>query len=665
LALFPIGFGAVGSWYFATENDTQTLRETAGFTGLCLVFVLFGIYMAASTIRSKLSLEENVISISGVFRTRSIRKSDIAGRRVSAGYNGSPATLVFMPSHPGIKKLKIPRMFATDAAFDAWLADIPDFDAADAARITQERVRSEAEIAYSTALSGTREQRLARLQRARSISMLLNVVAPVLYLWCIVYPQPYIPVVTSVAALPWLAILLAAVPNSLFRLAEKPGDAHPNLVQLLILPGLALTLRAVLDFDVIAWVPAVLPAAIVGIVTFFAAIMGDRDLRARPKAWPVILLPILAYGFGAALLGNALLDRAPSETFATTVTGHHVSSGRHTTWYVRLAPWGPYSDEEDASVPRWLYQSVADGQPVCAQLHSGAFAIRWFAVGGCPAGFLVEQHARSLRQRAEAGDRIAQNELGAALLNGVGMPRDAAVAAQWFHRAADQSCGPAGYNLGVMYQYGTGVPRDLAAAAHWFGLSEEDYPPSAAAMGYMCEMGLGVTSDPVEARQHYESAALRGNLNGQENLATMYAMGRGGPIDRAQAFRWYMEAAGQGSLRGMNGVGYSYLEGLGTAQDPAKGFAWLLAAAQAGQPNAMHTIGGIYLSGAGRTPAAAEAYRWLSLAVRGYSEGDEKRSTASIMRDQAAAQLSEQQRAEINAAVAVWKPSAPQLPDAN
>ena len=69
LALFPIGFGAVGSWYFATENDTQTLRETAGFTGLCLVFVLFGIYMAASTIRSKLSLEENVISISGVFRT--------------------------------------------------------------------------------------------------------------------------------------------------------------------------------------------------------------------------------------------------------------------------------------------------------------------------------------------------------------------------------------------------------------------------------------------------------------------------------------------------------------------------------------------------------------------------------------------------------------------
>ncbi len=115
----------------------------------------------------------------------------------------------------------------------------------------------------------------------------------------------------------------------------------------------------------------------------------------------------------------------------------------------------------------------------------------------------------------------------------------------------------------------------------------------------------------------------------------------------------------------MNGVGFSYLEGLGTARDPAKGFAWLLAAAQAGQPNAMHTIGGIYLSGAGRPPDAAEAYRLLSLAVRGYSEGDEKRPAATLMRDQAAVRLSEQQRAKINAEVAVWKPSAPQLPDAN
>ncbi len=537
LASFPIGFGAVGAWYFAAGNDTQTLRMNAGFTGLCLAFVLFGIYMAASTIRSKLLLEENLISISGVFRTRSTRKPDIAGRRVRPRYNGSPATLVLMPSHPGIRQLKIPRMFGTDAVFDAWRADIPDFDAADAVRIAQERVRSEAEIADGTALGGTREQRLARLQRARSISMLLNVVAPILYVWCIVYPHPYIPVIASVAALPWLAILLVAVPNSLFRLAAKPGDAHPNLVQLLLLPGLALTLRAVLDFDVIAWVPAVLPAAVVGIVTFCAAIMGDRGLRARPTAWSVILLPVLAYGFGAALLGNALLDRSASETFATTVTGHHVSSGRHTTWYVRLAPWGPYSDAADASVPRWLYQSVADGQPVCTQLHSGAFAIHWFVVGGCPAGFLAERHARSLRQRAEAGDRIAQNELGAALLNGVGMPRDAAAAAQWFHRAGDQRYGPVEYNLGVMYQYGTGVPRDFSAAAHWFGQSEDDYPPSAAAMGYMYEMGLGVASDPAEARKHYESAALRGNLNGQENLATMYAMGRGGPIDRVQAFR--------------------------------------------------------------------------------------------------------------------------------
>ena len=187
-------------------------------------------------------------------------------------------------------------MFESDAVFDAWLSDIPDLDAADAVQIEQERVRTEAEIAADPALGSGREERIGRLRRARSISKCLNVIAPGLYLWCIVYPQPYALVVALVAGLPWLAILLAAIPNSLFRLGERLGDAHPNLMQVLLFPGLALAFRAVLDFDLIAWLPTLLPAAIIGLTMFSAAIVGDQGLRGRPKAWPAILLPILAYG---------------------------------------------------------------------------------------------------------------------------------------------------------------------------------------------------------------------------------------------------------------------------------------------------------------------------------------------------------------------------------
>ena len=105
LALLPTGFSAAGAVYFATGHEMRTPLEAAGFTGLCLAFVILGIYTAVSTHCSKILLEANAISISGVFRTRSIRKLDVNGRRIRPGYNGAPATLVLVPARPGVKSL--------------------------------------------------------------------------------------------------------------------------------------------------------------------------------------------------------------------------------------------------------------------------------------------------------------------------------------------------------------------------------------------------------------------------------------------------------------------------------------------------------------------------------------------------------------------------------
>jgi TPR repeat protein len=663
-----IGFGLLGAAHFAAGHEPQTLGEAMVFIGLSLALVGLGLHTVASMSRSRLRLDADNISVSGLIDTRSLRKAEIVGRRVRPGYRGSPATLMLVPARPDAKPLKIARMFATDAVFDAWLADIPDWDAADAARIARERQRSEAEIVANPALGRDTEERLARLRRARVISRVLNGLAPVVFLWCAFYPRPYTLAIAVVAVLPWLAIGLAAVPHSLFRLAEKPGDAHPNLVQILILPGLILLLRGVLDFHLVAWAPtlrlAMPVAGLLAAVLFAAAMAADRGLRSRRAAWGVVLPFLAAYAVGAVLLGNAVFDPGPPQTFATTVTGRHVSSGsRSITWYLRLAPWGPFPAAADVAVPRGLYEREANGRQVCATLHAGVLAVSWYGIGECPDALQTEQKMRALRQRAEAGDRVAENDLGAALYNGAGVPRDPVEAVQWFRRAADQGDPQARYNLGVAIQNGAGAPRDPAEAAHWYALSEAEYAPSAAALGYLYELGLGVPQDQAAARRHYESAALRGNLIAQENLATMYAYGRGGPIDHVQALRWNMAAARQGGLIGINDVGYAYLEGLGTDRDPVKGFAWLMAAAKAGQPNAMHTIGAMFLNGTGRPPDAAEAYRWLSLAIRAYPPNDERLPAARMQQDRAAADLSEQQRAEIDAAVAAWKSSPPQLPD--
>ena len=73
-----------------------------------------------------------------------------------------------------------------------------------------------------------------------------------------------------------------------------------------------------------------------------------------------------------------------------------------------------------------------------------------------------------LRERAWAGDAVAQCSLGVAYALGRGVPQDYAQAAQWYRKAAEQGEAFAQFNLGLLYNSGRGVPQDYAQAAQWY-----------------------------------------------------------------------------------------------------------------------------------------------------------------------------------------------------
>jgi uncharacterized protein len=78
--------------------------------------------------------------------------------------------------------------------------------------------------------------------------------------------------------------------------------------------------------------------------------------------------------------------------------------------------------------------------------------------------------AKEWRPLAEAGDPIAQFNLGLLYLDGHGVPQSPAEAASWFRRAAEQDYVPAQHNLGAMYGTGQGVKRDLIQAYKWLNI---------------------------------------------------------------------------------------------------------------------------------------------------------------------------------------------------
>jgi len=76
-----------------------------------------------------------------------------------------------------------------------------------------------------------------------------------------------------------------------------------------------------------------------------------------------------------------------------------------------------------------------------------------------------------LRRLAEQGDADAQWQLGILYHDGDTVPKDDAVAVQWFERAAEQGYVRAQSTLGAYYFAGRGVPQDLSKAYFWSQLA--------------------------------------------------------------------------------------------------------------------------------------------------------------------------------------------------
>ena len=72
---------------------------------------------------------------------------------------------------------------------------------------------------------------------------------------------------------------------------------------------------------------------------------------------------------------------------------------------------------------------------------------------------------------AEAGDALAQLNLGLAYFNGDGVPQDYKEAAKRYRAAAEQGLAAAQFNLGVVYGRGDGVLQNFIRSHMWLNIA--------------------------------------------------------------------------------------------------------------------------------------------------------------------------------------------------
>lgn len=149
--------------------------------------------------------------------------------------------------------------------------------------------------------------------------------------------------------------------------------------------------------------------------------------------------------------------------------------------------------------------------------------------------------------------------------------------------------------LGNLYADGLAVPRDYRVAADWYRLAAEKNNPQAQfLLGFLYLNGAGegaeaIAPNPAEAYRWLKAAAESGNLSAQPYLAQLLLEGRGVAADERQALRWARPAAARGIAGAQSIVGV-ILSRSADERERREGYAWLLLASRQNYPGAQQNL---------------------------------------------------------------------------
>ena len=193
--------------------------------------------------------------------------------------------------------------------------------------------------------------------------------------------------------------------------------------------------------------------------------------------------------------------------------------------------------------------------------------------------FDVGDHAAAISiwlPLAHAGFARAQNNIGACLINSLGVERDQATGIKWLQVAAGN---------------GDRVAQRNLAAAYF--------------------KGEGVEPNELEAGRLYRLAAEQGDAEAQEMLSWMLADSENLAHDYEEAMIWAKAAAEQGVASAMTRIGMLYHNALGVARDPQLAAEWWLKGSRKSDGNSQAMLGAAYQLGAGVPRDMVQSLAWL------------------------------------------------------
>jgi uncharacterized protein len=229
----------------------------------------------------------------------------------------------------------------------------------------------------------------------------------------------------------------------------------------------------------------------------------------------------------------------------------------------------------------------------------------------------VEEAVRLLnRARQLPGAQETYFILGNLAVQGIGMPRDGAIALAHFQEGAQRGSVPCMTALHRLFRDGNVIPKDLAKAEQLIRQATDLGDAEAAyEMAIFQESFKSGTPDWAEAARWLKISSDRGFGGATTRLATYQLNGKVGKPNPAEAVRLCRVAAAQGDAEACFQLSAFYRDGRELPQDAVAAAGWCRLAAERGLAMAQNEYGIMLVGGMGVTRNPGEAAQWFKRAA--------------------------------------------------
>ncbi len=329
-------------------------------------------YGLIETIKWKFVIDSDKVYAAGAFSRKQLRFDEIKGYRIDDNY------IYIESSIAGKKKISISTYLGKTDEIVEWLSSYyPDLDLLHAEQ-------EEQEILGNEELGWTIEQREEKLYKARKTAKVLNWAGGLIGAWTFFWPDPYELAIMASITVPIVVIVAMKLSSGLIRIDERKDSAYPSILWAVLAPSMGLCVRALLDYNIFSHNNVWMPSAVIAFTMIMVLMVGNKEFKFKKAVdyFSVLVIAsiLFAYSYGSIITVNCINDNSEPVVFNAKVLSKRISSGKSTTYYLELTPWGVQKDIEEVSVSKELYEQLESDDLVNIYFMKGYLYIPWFVV---------------------------------------------------------------------------------------------------------------------------------------------------------------------------------------------------------------------------------------------------------------------------------------------